>query len=42
MAPMHGPPVRVVLTRGTLPESEHRVRVAAWRDGGGDVGGGTA
>lgn len=26
-------PVRVVLTRGDLPESEHRVRVAVWRGG---------
>lgn len=26
-------PARVVLTRGDLPESEHRVRVAVWRRG---------
>lgn len=30
---MPAPPVRVVLSRGTLPESEHRVAVAVWRDG---------
>ena len=26
-------PVRVVLSRGGLPESEHVVRVAVWRKG---------
>lgn len=30
---MHGAPARVVLWRGDLRESEHRVRVAVWRDG---------
>lgn len=31
---MESSPVRVVLWRGDLAESEHRVRVAVWRDGG--------
>jgi len=30
---MHPPPARVALTRGELVESEHRVKVAVWRDG---------
>lgn len=33
IARMQTGPVRVVLSRGAIPESEHRVRVAVWRRG---------